>query len=58
MPPLHPVQALFCAFQRNQAEALGEHFVGNDRGVVIDVDLFDGEGGYFGKEDAAEGVSV
>ena len=35
---------------------MGEDFVGHDGGVVVDVDVFDREGGDLGKEDAAEGV--
>ena len=35
---------------------MGEDFVGHDGGVVVDVDVFDGEGGDLGEEDAAEGV--
>lgn len=56
MSPLHPVQAFLGAFQRNEAEALGENFVRDDRGVVVDVDFLNGEGGDFGEENAAEGV--
>lgn len=40
----------------DQAEAVGEHFVLDYRGVVVDEDVFDGDGGDFGEEDAAEGV--
>jgi hypothetical protein len=42
VPPLHPVQPLFCAFQRDEAEALRENFVGHNGGVVVDIDFFYG----------------
>lgn len=35
---------------------MGEDLVLNDRGVVVDEDVFDGKGGDFGKENAAKGV--
>ena len=35
---------------------MGEHFVGDDGGVGVDVAGFYGEGGDFCDEDAAEGV--
>lgn len=35
---------------------MGEDFILDDGGVVVDVDEFNGEGGDFGEEDAAEGV--
>jgi len=44
------------AAEGDQAEAVGENFVLDYRGVVVDEDVFDGEGGDFGEEDAAEGV--
>jgi hypothetical protein len=53
---LHPIQTLFCAFQRDETEALREDFVSHDRGIVVHVDFLYGEGGDFGEEDAAEGV--
>lgn len=33
-----------------------EHFVLDYGGVVFDEDIFDGEGGDFGEENAAEGI--
>ena len=36
---------------------MGEDFVLDDGGVVVDEDEFDGERGDFGDEDAAEGIS-
>lgn len=35
---------------------MGEDFVLDDGGVVVDEDVFDGEGGDFGQKNAAEGV--
>lgn len=35
---------------------MGEDFVLDDRSVVVDEDVFDGEGGDFGKQDAAKSV--
>lgn len=35
---------------------MGENFVLDDGGVVVDEDVFDSEGRDFGEEDAAEGV--
>lgn len=35
---------------------MGEDFVLDDGGVLLDENVFDGEGGEFGEEDAAEGV--
>lgn len=35
---------------------MGEDFILDDGGVVLDVDSLDGERGNFGEEDAAEGV--
>lgn len=54
--PLHPVEALGVAAQGNQAQAVGEHFVLDDGGVLVDEDIFNGKGGDFGEQDAAEGV--
>ena len=44
------------AGEGDQAEAVREHFVLDYRGVVVYEDVFDGDGGDFGEEDAAEGV--
>ena len=54
--PFQPAQAVVRATEGDQAEAVGEDFVLDDRGVVVDEDVFDGEGGDFGEQDAAEGV--
>ena len=54
--PLHPLQALGVAAEGNQAQAVGEHFVLDYRRVLVDEDVFDGEGGDLGEQDAAEGV--
>lgn len=35
---------------------MGENFILNDWGVVLDEDVFDGEGGYVGDYDVVEGV--
>ena len=35
---------------------MGKHFVLDDGRVLVDEDIFDGERGDFGKEDAAESV--
>jgi hypothetical protein len=35
---------------------VGEHLVSEDGGVVVDEDVFDGEGRNLGKEDAPEGI--
>jgi hypothetical protein len=44
------------AAKRNETQAVGEHFVLDDGGVLVDEDIFDGEGGDFGEKDSAEGV--
>lgn len=56
MSPLHPVQALFGAFERNKTETLGQNIIGNDGGVIVDVGFLNGKCRDFGKEDAAECV--
>jgi hypothetical protein len=54
--PFEPAEAVVCALQRDKAEAVGEDLVLDDGGVVVDEDVFDGKGGDFGEQDAAEGV--
>ena len=56
VPPFHPAETGGRAGERDEAEAVGEDLVDHDRGVVLDVDFFDGEGGDLGEEDASEGV--
>jgi hypothetical protein len=56
MPLEEVVEALAAALEGDEAEAVGEDLVLDDRGVVLDVDVLNGEGGDFGEEDAAEGV--
>lgn len=56
LEPAHPVEAVHGPFKRNQAQSLCENFVLNDRGVVVDEDELDGEGGHLRHENAAEGV--
>jgi len=53
---LHPVQALFGAFQRNKTETLGQDIIVNDGGVIVYVDFLNCKCRNFGKEDTAEGV--
>lgn len=53
---LEPAEAGGVAGEGDEAEAVGEDFVLDDGGVVVDEDVFDGEGGDFGEEDTAEGV--
>jgi len=43
--------------QWDEAEAMGDEFVGKNRGVGFDFDKVDGHGGHFAKNNAAEGVS-
>lgn len=50
------VEALAPALEGHEAQAVGEHLVLDDRGIVLDVDVLDGEGGDLGQQDAAEGV--
>lgn len=54
--PGQPAEGVAAAAEGDQAEAVGEDFVLDDGGVLVDVDVFDGEGGDLGDEDAAEGV--
>ena len=54
--PFEPAEAVVRALQRDEAEAVGEDLVLDDGGVVVDEDVFDGEGGDLGEQDAAEGV--
>jgi hypothetical protein len=44
------------AAEGNQAQAMREHFVLDDGGVLVDEDVFDGESRDLGEENAAEGV--
>jgi hypothetical protein len=44
------------ATERDQTQAVGEHFVLYDGGVLVDEDVFDGKSGDLGEEDAAEGI--
>lgn len=48
--------ASLAAGEGDEAESVGQDFVLDDRGVVIDEDGIDGEGGDLGDEDATEGV--
>lgn len=54
--PFQPFQSFNGTFQRDEAEAMGKDFVCDDGGVVLNVNLFDGQGGNFGEEDATESV--
>lgn len=40
----------------NEAQSVGEEFVGEDRGVLFDFDQVDGHRWDFGEDDSAEGV--
>lgn len=56
VPPEEVLEALAAALERDQAQAVGEHLVLDDRGVVVDEDILNGQRGDLGDEDAAEGV--
>lgn len=50
------MDAVAAAVEGDEAEPVGEDLVLDDGGVVLDVDVLDGEGRDLGDEDAAEGV--
>lgn len=50
------MDAFAAAVEGDQAQAVGEHLVLDDRGVVLYEDVFDGQGWDLGDEDAPEGV--
>lgn len=50
------VQALGVSGEGNEAEAVGEDLVLDHRGIVLNVDVLDGDGGDLGDEGTAEGV--
>lgn len=55
--PLKEVgEPVAAAGEGDEAQAVGENLILDDRGVVPDEDVFDGEGGHVGDHDAAEGV--
>jgi hypothetical protein len=54
--PFQPAQAVVRALEGDKTQAVGEDLVLDDGGVVVDEDVFDGEGGDLGEKDAAESV--
>lgn len=50
------MDALGVSGEGDEAETVGEDLVLDDGRIVLDIDVLDGEGGYLGDEDAAEGV--
>jgi hypothetical protein len=54
--PFQPLEAIVRAAEGNQAQAMREHFVLDNGGVLVDEDVFDSESRDLGKENAAEGV--
>lgn len=50
------MDAFAAAVEGDEAQAVGEHLVLDDRGVVLYEDVFDGQGWDLGDEDAPEGV--
>jgi len=42
--------------ERNETQAMGDKFVGENGSIGLDFDEVDGHGGDFGKDDAPEGV--
>lgn len=50
------VQTLATTLEGNKAKSVGENLVLNNGGVVLDVDVLDGEGRNLGEEDTAESV--
>ena len=52
----HPSETFEGAGEGDETQALGEDFVLDDGGVVLNVDTLDGEGGDFVDHDAPEGV--
>lgn len=44
VPPFEPFQPLLAALERNEAEPVCEHFVLDDGSILVDEDVFNGEG--------------
>lgn len=42
--------------ERNETEAVGDEFIGENRGISFDLDEINGHGGYFGEHGAAQRV--
>lgn len=56
LEPAHPVDALHGTLEGNQTQTLCENLILNDRGVVVDEDVFDGDAGHLSHENATEGI--
>lgn len=57
LKPLEVVaKTLFSTFEGDQAQTVSEDFVLDDRGVVLDVNVLNGESRDLGDEDATEGI--
>ena len=56
LKPAHPADAFSGALEGDQTQSLCEDFILDNRCVVVNEDVFDGQGGHFGHEDTAEGI--
>lgn len=56
LEPAHPVDALHGTLEGNQTQTLCENLILDDRGVVVDENVFDGDAGHLGHENTTEGV--
>ena len=54
--PAQPSHALAAAGEGHESEALGEDLILHNRGIIVHEDVFDGDSGDLGEEDAPEGV--
>jgi len=53
LEPLHPAETFTGASEGNETDTVTENFVLNDGGVVVDKDVFYGQGRDFGQHDSA-----
>ena len=54
--PAHPTDTFSGTLEGDQTQSLREDFILDNRCVVVNENVFDGQGGHFGHEDTAEGI--
>ena len=56
LEPTHPVNTIHGTLQWNQTQSLGEHFILDDGGVIVNEDELDGNARHFSHYDTTEGI--
>lgn len=56
LKPAHPADAFSGTLEGDQTQSLCEDLILDNRCVIVNEDVFDGQGGHFGHEDTAEGI--